>query len=157
MGSPLHLLSLLKTTSVIASIPTRFDGVVFVFRALGSSVMDQMEAFDILASADRQLVLHELLERDGEARIEELSQRVAARRHRLSPEQIDETKVEHAHVRLVHTHFPKLRAKNVIDIDWAAGDVSLTDGADVKHLFDAAEEIDGWPPDDLLEYPARGK
>lgn len=140
---------------MVASIPTRFDGVAFCFRPLVSNVINQMEAFDILASADRQLVLHELLEGDGNARIEELSRRVAARRHRLSPEHLGETKVEHAYVRLVHTHFPKLRTKNVIDIDWEAGEVSLTDGADVSHLLDAAEEIDGWPPDDLLEQPPR--
>lgn len=45
--------------------------------------MKQAEAFHVLASADRQLILHELVEREGEASIDEISRQVAVRRHRI--------------------------------------------------------------------------
>ena len=117
--------------------------------------MNQMEAFRILASADRQLVLHELLERDEEACIEQISQQVAARRHRISPEKISDIKVEHAHVRLVHAHLPKLQERNIINIDWDDEEISLVDGEDIDRLLDAAEELESWPPNDLLDRPSR--
>lgn len=115
--------------------------------------MEQTEAFRILASADRQLVLHTLIERNREASVEELSQQVAARRHRVPPEKIDDREVERAQVRLVHTHFPRLVDRNVIEIDWSDRTVTLTDDECLDRLFEAAEELDGWPPTDLLKLP----
>lgn len=117
--------------------------------------MDQLEAFRILASADRQLVLHELVERDGPTRIADLSRQVAARRHLISAERITDSKVERAHIRLVHGPLPQLQEKGVVDVDWEEGEVALTDTSQVDQLFDAAEELDSWPPDDLLERPSR--
>ena len=120
-------------------------------------VMEQTEAFRVLASADRQLVLHELLEHDGAADIDDISRQVAARRHRLSSGKIDDRMIERAHVRLVHAHFPHLQAQNLIDIDWDDGAVSLTDEEDVDQLLEAAEELDSWPPTDLLEQPPHSR
>lgn len=120
-------------------------------------VMKQTEAFRVLASADRQLVLHELLEHDGAADIDEISQQVAARRHRLSSGKIDDGMIERAHVRLVHAHFPHLQARNLIDIDWDDEAVVLTDDECVDQLLKAAEELESWPPTDLLERPSRSR
>lgn len=120
-------------------------------------VMKQTEAFRVLASADRQLVLHELLERDGTASIDDLSRQVAARRHRLSSGKIDDAMVERAHVRLVHAHFPHLQARELIDIDWDDEAVALTDEECVDQLLEAADELDSWPPTDLLERPSRSR
>lgn len=117
--------------------------------------MKQTEAFRLLASADRQLVLHELVEKGGETTIGRLSREVAARRHRISPERISDDEIERAYVRLVHTHLPVMAEKGVISVEWDGGDVFLTDEEDIDHLFEAAEELDSWPPDDLLEHPSR--
>ncbi|MXV61758.1 hypothetical protein GS429_06695 [Natronorubrum sp. JWXQ-INN-674] len=117
--------------------------------------MTQTEAFRLLASADRQLVLHELCEEGGDASISELSERIAARRHRLSPDKISDKQVERARVRLVHAHLPKLSEADIINHDVRDNTVVLNEDESVARLFDAADEIDGWPPTDLLEHPAR--
>ncbi|AEH35410.1 DUF7344 domain-containing protein [Halopiger xanaduensis] len=117
--------------------------------------MDRMEAFRILASADRQLVLHELVEADDPTRIGAISRQVAARRHRTPPQRIDEEKVERARVRLIHSHLPRLREQELIDVDRDENEISLADSDSTTQLFDAANELDSWPPDDLLEHPAR--
>ena len=117
--------------------------------------MEQTEAFRVLASADRQLVLHELLERDGAASVAEISRQVAARRHRISSGKIDDGLIERAHVRLVHSHFPHLMEQDLIAVDWEDGEIALTDEESVDQLLEAAEELDSWPPTDLLDHPAR--
>ena len=119
--------------------------------------MNQMEAFHILASADRQLVLHELLERNEKVCIKELSKQVAARRHRISPEKISDTEIEHAHVRLVHAHLPMLQDINIIEANWRTEEISLGHEAAVTELLDAAEELESWPPNDLLDHPPQSK
>lgn len=115
--------------------------------------MERTEAFHTLASADRQLVLHELVEKNGEINVEELSRQVAARRHRIPPGRIDEQLLRRAQVRLVHSHFPYLAENDLIDVDWNDREVSLTDEESVDQLFEAAEELDSWPPTDLLDHP----
>jgi len=140
--------------SVCASIPIRLDSASFTLRGVISDVMNQMEAFRILASADRQLVLYELVERDETLSIEELSQQVAARRHRISPQKISDTKIERAYVRLVHDSLPRLQDTEIINVNWAGSEVSLSSKPEVDQLFDAAEELESWPPDDLLEDPS---
>ncbi|RQG97745.1 hypothetical protein EA473_00570 [Natrarchaeobius chitinivorans] len=111
--------------------------------------MEKIEAFHVLASADRQLVLDELAKRDGEASIDELSRQVAGRRHRISPEAISTTKTERARVRLIHTHLPRLAETNVVDLNWEEKTVSLRDIEETDRLFEAADELENWPPDDL--------
>lgn len=115
-------------------------------------MMNQMETCHILASADRQLVLHELLERGETVCIEEISRQVAARRHKISPEKVSDAEVERAHVRLVHGHLPKLQERDIIDVDWDKKELSLIDGEDMDQLFEVAEELESWPPDDLPKY-----
>lgn len=115
--------------------------------------MDSTVAFRLLASADRQHVLHSLLESDGEITVEELSREVAARRHRTPSSALPETDVERAQVRLVHIHFPKLTARNVVTVDWDDGSVHLEDEAAVDSLLAAAEELPDWPPDQRLKRP----
>lgn len=112
--------------------------------------MDRMEAFHILASADRQIILHELSKENKEAHITELSRRVAARRHRIPPEKISRTKIKRARVRLVHDHLPRLQEKGILTIEWDENELSLATGEDVDQLFDAATEVDSWPPEDPL-------
>lgn len=119
--------------------------------------MKQTEAFRLLASADRQLILHELRKKDGESCVEELSERVAARRHRIAPGKISHEEIERAHVRLRHTHLPQLAEKDVISHDTSTKTAALHDEASVEQLFEAAEELDCWPPDDLLEHPFRSR
>lgn len=80
--------------------------------------MNQREAFRILASADRQLVLHELVKRNEAICIEELSRAVAARRHQISLQKISGTEVERAHIRLRHGSLPQLQEKGIIDVNW---------------------------------------
>lgn len=111
--------------------------------------LESTDAFRVLASADRQYVLHELLERDGESTVGELSRRVALRRHRTaaSSDTVTAAEVERARVRLVHIHFPQLLQQDVIEVDWADNEVTLAESDDVDVLFEAAEELDEWPPE----------
>lgn len=115
--------------------------------------MERTEAFRILASVDRQLLLHELVERNGEATAGELSRDVAARRHRTKPAKLDDEAIRRARVRLVHTHIPELADRDVLEYDERDAAVSLTDEESVERLFDAAEELDSWPPDDVANRP----
>ena len=117
--------------------------------------MEQTEAFRLLASADRQLLLHELRDADGTVAVEELSERIAARRHRIPLGKIDDEKIDRAYVRLIHTHLPQLAEKDVISYDRGDKTVRLRDEEPVDLLFEAAAEIEAWPPDDLLEHPSR--
>lgn len=117
--------------------------------------MDRLEAFRVLASADRQLLLHELVERDEPVSIGELSRQVAARRHLLSADRICDSTAERARVRLVHGPLPQLEEKGIVDVDWEDDEVSLTSNHEVDQLFAAAEELEQWPPHDLLERPPR--
>lgn len=115
--------------------------------------MEQREAFRVLASADRQLVLHELVEQNGVSTVDDLSRQVAARRHRIPPEKIDDKKIERAQIRLIHTHFPQLQERDIITVEWSDREVALTDEQYLNPLFEAAAELDSWPPNDLLEQP----
>lgn len=119
--------------------------------------MKRTEAFRLLASADRQIVLHELSGGTGEAHITEISRRVAARRHRIDPDKIGGTKVERARVRLVHDHLPRLQKRGILTVDWDENELSLAAGEEVEQLFHAAAEVDSWPPDDLLVRPPRSE
>lgn len=112
--------------------------------------MKEIAAFRALASADRQFLLHELVRTDGKASEEELSRQVAARRHQLAPETINEETIDRAHLRLVHVHFPLLRDLDIIECD--EGTVALTDECR-DHLLEAAEMLEEWPPDDRLQHP----
>ncbi|MFC6826270.1 DUF7344 domain-containing protein [Halopelagius fulvigenes] len=105
--------------------------------------MKETEAFRILGSADRQILLHELVRTDGGVAEEELARRVAARRHRISPESLSEEDIERAHVRLVHFHFPLLRELSIIEQN--EDEVSLTKSERRDQLLKAASELEGWP------------
>ncbi|WP_246998094.1 DUF7344 domain-containing protein [Halosolutus gelatinilyticus] len=117
--------------------------------------MEQTEAFWILASVDRQLLLHELLEHEGTAPIDGLSRQVAARRHSVASEKIDDGTIDRARIRLVHSHLPRLEEKRVIDVDWDDEAVSLTRDESVAQLLEAATELESWPPTDLFDRPSR--
>ncbi|SFG92874.1 hypothetical protein SAMN04488063_3347 [Halopelagius inordinatus] len=113
--------------------------------------MEETEAFRVLGSADRQLLLYELIHSDRGVSEERLARRVAAYRHRSPPESVGSEQVERAHIRLVHVHLPLLRRLDVVERD---GDqVTLTDNRSRDQLLEAAAELDGWPPDDLLRLP----
>ncbi|QLK25852.1 hypothetical protein HYG81_17520 [Natrinema zhouii] len=112
--------------------------------------MEPTEAFRVLASVDRQYLLYELRERNGESTIGELSRRIAARRHRTTSEKISLPEIDRARVRTVHIHLPSLLEQGVIDVDWSDGTVTLADDPSVDVLFAAAEELDEWPPEPPL-------
>ncbi|WP_226040694.1 hypothetical protein [Natrinema sp. DC36] len=109
--------------------------------------MESTEAFRLLASADRQYLLYELHDGTGESTVEELSRRIAIRRHRTTSEKISIPEIDRARVRMVHIHLPSLIEQGVVDVDWSDGTVTLTDDPSVDVLFEAAEELDEWPPE----------
>ena len=111
--------------------------------------MDQRDAFRVLASADRQLVLYELVDQNEPVSIGSLSQTIAARRHRVSTETVSDAQTDRAQVRLVHLHFPQLMERDIITVDWSDDKVSLADTEHVYVLLEAAEELEPWPPNDM--------
>lgn len=111
--------------------------------------MEQTDAVRLLASADRQLVLHELVDRDGTASIGTLSRRVAMRRHQVSHGRLSERQIHRAEIRLLHIHVPFLNERDVVAVDWDREDVSLGDRGAVETVLEAPAELDQWPPDDL--------
>ena len=112
--------------------------------------MDQTDAFRVLASADRQLVLHELVDDSDPIAVGSLATRVAARRHKISSGAVSDEQADRAQVRLVHLHFPQLESRDIIAIDWETREVQLGDSTDVTAVLEAAEELEQWPPDDML-------
>lgn len=113
--------------------------------------MEETEAFRALGSADRQILLHELLRADGGVVETELARQIAARRHRLAPEAVSAEKIERAHLRLVHKHIPLLRELDVAESD--DGEVTLTGERAREQLLEVASELEDWPPDDILQSP----
>ncbi|OVE85479.1 DUF7344 domain-containing protein [Natronolimnobius baerhuensis] len=111
--------------------------------------MNRTETVHILASADRQIILDELLVREDPIPIEALSRIVASRRHKLPPANVTETRVEQAQSRLVHKHLPELADSATIDIDWSSETVTLCEGDSLQQLLETAAELDTWPPTDL--------
>lgn len=107
--------------------------------------MKESAAYRMLASADRQLLLYELERADGPLTEEELARRVAARRYGISPEKISTDKVERAHVRLVHKHFPLLLGLDVIER--SGGGLVLNDERREQWIV-AAKTMEAWPPEE---------
>ncbi|MDQ2049397.1 hypothetical protein RBH26_02750 [Natronolimnohabitans sp. A-GB9] len=112
--------------------------------------MNDTDAFRVLASADRQLVLHELAVGDGSSGVETLACNVAARRHGLSTDTVSDEQLERAQIRLVHQHVPLLLERDVVTVDWEDEEVALADTEAVDDLFEAADELEQWPPDDMV-------
>lgn len=111
--------------------------------------MKETEAFKALSSADRQILLSELVRADGVVTEAELARRVAARRHHLSPKSVGGEEIDRAYIRLVHFHFPLLRELNVIEQD--GEEVALTESEQRTQLLEAARELEEWPLDDRLQ------
>lgn len=112
--------------------------------------MEETEAVRVLASADRQLLLNELIRSDGRTTEEALAQSVAARRHRIPPETVSAEQAERAHVRLVHFHLPLLHDFGIIE--WDDGEVTFAHGSCPDQLLDATELLDEWPPEDRVRH-----
>ena len=87
--------------------------------------MDETEAYRMLASADRQLLLHKLVHDDREVTEEDLSRHVAAGRHQIPFQSVSEEELDRAHLRLVHNHFPMLYDLDIIE--QSDGMVALAD------------------------------
>lgn len=79
---------------------------------------------------------------------------MAARRHQLPTEELEDRTVERAQYRLRHTHLPKLADGGIIDSNWEKT-VSLTDEESVARVFGLSEKLNCWPPDDSLRHPSR--
>ncbi|NKE37342.1 hypothetical protein GWG54_16265 [Natronococcus sp. JC468] len=90
--------------------------------------MDTHEAFAVLSDSDRQHVLEELLETEGRTTVGVLADQLAARRKNRA----DELDREHAEVRLVHNHLPRLADHGVIEYDRESGEVVLVDASDLE-------------------------
>jgi len=107
----------------------------------------ETEAFRVLASADRQLLLYELARAERALSEKELARRIAAQRHQTAPDKISEDEISRAHVRLIHVHLPWLRDLDIVE--QSEGEVALTDHEHTRQLFEAAESLGDWPADDL--------
>ncbi|MGQ3411963.1 DUF7344 domain-containing protein [Natrinema sp. LN54] len=112
--------------------------------------MEPSDAYRVIASVDRQYLLHELVEHGGESSVRDLARRVAIRRHRTDSANISETEIDRARLRLVHIHLPQLLERDVIDVDWNDGAVALAEDDRVDPLLEAAEEVAQWPPEPQL-------
>lgn len=112
--------------------------------------MEETKAIRALASADRQLLLNELIHTDGRVTEEELARRVAAGRHQIPPENISEEQAERAHIRLVHFHLPLLLDLDIIE--WDNGEVTFAHDMCRDDLLDASELLEEWPPDDRVQH-----
>jgi hypothetical protein len=115
--------------------------------------MDQSDAFRVLASADRQYLFHELVERNGTSTVGTLSELVAVRRHRTTSENVTETEIDRTRVRLIHIHLPELLERGIVDVDWSDGTVTFAEGAEIDLLLEAATELDQWPPKPRVSRP----
>ena len=113
--------------------------------------MEETDMFRVLASADRQILFHELLSIDKEVTTEELSRQVAARRHQITPENISREKVKNAQIRLIHVHLPLLLDLNIIKLE--NDKVALAADEYRDQLLEAAEVLEDWPPNDGLRHP----
>lgn len=111
--------------------------------------MKETEAFRALSSADRQILLYELITANEPVNERALSREVAARRHQVPPRQVDEEKIKRARVRLVHLHLPMLSELDIIERD--SDSVAPIDGTWEDELRHAADILDVWPPDGFLQ------
>lgn len=114
--------------------------------------MEDTEVFRALGSADRQILLYELVTTDGPVSEVSLARTVATRRHQLPREAVREPTVHRARIRLVHLHLPLL-----VELDAVTRDddgVALTDDACRERLLEAADVIGARPPDDMLAFPS---
>ncbi|WP_254528395.1 DUF7344 domain-containing protein [Natrinema gelatinilyticum] len=113
--------------------------------------MDQSDAFRVLASADRQYLFHELVERGGASTVDTLSRQISVRRHRTSPEKVTDAEIDRTRVRLIHIHLPQLLERDIVDVDWTDGEIRFTEDADIDLLLDAAAELKQWPPEPRID------
>ncbi|WP_254522533.1 DUF7344 domain-containing protein [Natrinema caseinilyticum] len=109
--------------------------------------MDQSDAFRVLASADRQYLFYELVERGGASTVETLARQIAVRRHRTTSENVTDAEIDRTRVRLVHIHLPQLFDRDIVDVDWSDGTIRFTEDAEIDLLLDAAAELKQWPPE----------
>ncbi len=112
--------------------------------------MDQLEAFRILASEDRQIVLRELFDQEGEASIDDISRQVASERNQTSPDNISDETFERAKIRLVHSHLPRMAEENVIEK--SDNMATLRSRECVIKVLEAAEELETQISGDLPEH-----
>jgi hypothetical protein len=90
--------------------------------------MDSRTALNLLANADRQHIVEELLENDGRSNVGVLSQQLAARQRNDA----DELKQEQAKLELHHNHLPRLADHGVIEYDHRTGDVVLREVSELE-------------------------
>ncbi|WP_049927108.1 DUF7344 domain-containing protein [Halopiger goleimassiliensis] len=109
--------------------------------------MERTDAYHVLASADRQHVVHELSTRRSDPELSTLARAVAARRHRIDPESVPDEYVDRARVRLIHTHLPKLDEHGVVSYESDGDRIALEEDDTVERLLEVADELPAWPPD----------
>lgn len=103
--------------------------------------VDVNEAFEMLASERRRLVLEHLLERRDHVPVTELVDDVAAAEAN-GHEPVDEFRNE-VHVSLHHNHLPKLSSSNLIEYDAERGVVTVTEAAHGVEAYLESTRDDG--------------
>ncbi|MDG5821520.1 hypothetical protein [Natronococcus sp. A-GB7] len=90
--------------------------------------MDSQTALNLLANADRQHIVEELLENGGRSNVGVLSQQLAARRRNNA----DELQQEQARLELHHNHLPRLADHGVIEYDQRTGAIVLREVTELE-------------------------
>lgn len=86
--------------------------------------------FELLANNRRRLLLHRLVDNDGEAHLRELSREVVAEEMDAEPEAIEDPEVTRVYVSLYQTHVPALEDNDLVEYDDSERVVRLGDRTD---------------------------
>jgi hypothetical protein len=95
-----------------------------------SAELSRDAVFRLLSNPRRRYVLYFLRRNGGEARLEELTQSLAAWETGKDPEVLDDDDRKRVYVSLYQTHVPKLEEHGVVEYDTDSTVLTLTDTAD---------------------------
>ncbi|ELY83741.1 DUF7344 domain-containing protein [Natrinema pallidum] len=101
--------------------------------------MISQQDYEILADADRYYILYELVQNNGLVTISDLAQQLAAC---STVSEDSDRSIEHAKIRLVHNHLPRLEDHGLIEYDARSGDMRLTNTERAKALLETVEEFE---------------
>lgn len=102
--------------------------------------------FEVLKNRRRREVLEYLQSTDGEAKLSELAERIAAWENDITVAALNSTQRKRVYVALYQTHLPKMDDAGVIDYDSDRGTVRLADNADILQMYlsDDFNAADPW-------------
>jgi hypothetical protein len=93
------------------------------------------EVFSILSNRRRRFALHALCQRDDEAELGWLANRVAAWEQGISPAEVDSNARKSCYVSLQQSHLPRMDDAGVVEFDKRAGTVYPTDSAEKLDVY----------------------